>query len=566
MAQPVLAGSRASGTVGLVPAVLAVLLGSPATASLPTGCILHGRTWYGSTECSPKPANISDAEACRAACGSVSGCRNFSFWPEQDDCILICDVAGELQDAENDVLTGPRVCEEAACYALPAATFPGSSEMADWPSLGYQPQSLQCWPGFCDKVEYVDNAPASQSWIMTCEIWEQTELHGGESCKERCHSEAGCSSFGISSHDDCFLSNGFDCHAASAALASNQLPEVPQTVLRGDVRVLRSLGGVRVPGLEMAFKVADYTGHTVQDASRMCAQVCYSILACQYWQFNTDPVYGGCWLQYEELSVRYPLHDGDLLLADPDWAFGEYIQHTCPPETVLGVEVPSWVHETWVQISAGVILCFCIFCAVGSVRQWCNDDAKRSRAVTSRTSEAQDSKAELAEESRPMHRLVAAERYAELSALPEMPGESPESSEEVPLIHAREYSAVPSAVSFASSSPLLLPVQAQLGQYTAVQQFPQMASAPSFPPMPVLQQHPAGYTAMPTFGYAALLPSPASSPGSSMRLVPGPSIYSTARAGPPAGAASTPAPPPRLPRSNESPHEWGTTLTISPGI
>lgn len=307
----------------------------------------------------------------------------------------------------------------------------------------------------------------------------------------------------------------------------------------------------------------------------MCANVCYSILACEYWQFNADEVYGGCYVQIDD-SVPYPLRDSNLLLADPDWVEGEYIQHTCEPETWFGFEVPAWVHETWAQLSAGVFLCFCILCLVGTVRQcWNRGGGKRNRSLRSGEAESRGSKAELAEEARPMHRVVAAERYAELQALPEEALQP----EEFPLMAGREGTNA-SFVSFASSSPLLAPMQATAGQLAFVR--PMIQQVPAFMPMP-LQQQPrttGAYMAIPgavtppvvagSAGSPIFHATPVSTPGSSVRVgppvaPPGGGVASVIRrAVTPGPTPATPGPP--MPRVVDTPEEWGTTLTIPPGI
>lgn len=538
------------------PALLtAFMRSSVASGGFPTGCVVRGRTWHSPTR--PLSVNASDALDCQAACEGRDSCTNFSWWPLRGDCQLVDSTALELrspQESEDEVIVGPDFCGSAvACSAVAASSFPGASEAADWPDLGYQPQTLQCWPGFCDRVQLAKDVPASVSWTRTCETWGLAVLDPGESCQDRCFAEAGCSSFAKTADGECWVSAGFDCDAAHDARALNQEPESPQRLLRGDVRVLKELIALRVPGLVLAFRVSDFTWKTIdKDVADACAQICYSLLACQYWQYNSDPSTGGCYIQASENSVPYPLHETDLLLANPDWMMGEFIQHTCPPITIFGIEVPAWATNFWIQVSAGALLLMCILgCASRILLAWRRSKKKnRSRGLTAEAGSEVDQVGAV-------RRLLEAERKAELNA------SQPPEPEARTVSPSPSFASYPSIPSFASGTPLLTPM-------------PHIGT-PHLPAQPhVLAQR--------TKSYAYIMVPQVVSVGAAVSSTAKLSVASSSAgvlSAPPSPAftaphrqttISSPAPALREPARSSShapqpaqePEQWGTALTVQP--
>jgi len=81
-----------------------------------------------------------------------------------------------------------------------------------------------------------------------------------------------------------------------------------------------------VKGLRMQFSYGYFQNK--DDAIALCRDICYSSVACQYWQYAQD----GCWVEQpdRDYSARYPLTRSDAAPSTDVYA-GEYIQHLCPP-------------------------------------------------------------------------------------------------------------------------------------------------------------------------------------------------------------------------------------------
>jgi len=308
---------------------------------------------------------------CQEICAANANCTHFSYWPSNNDCWLGGPALDVLRDAAEEVITGPAVCpeESPACTVLPGELFPSTEEI-DWPTLGYQPQLLQCFPSDCSSTTLLDST--SSGWSGICKDLTQVSVADNETCKGKCMADMECPGYQIGDNGTCWHGVGWNCDTEDDWDPSWQPVEAGR-FMRGSVRVLKELVGIRVPMLQQAFNqdAMDVLG---DGARKACADVCYSILKCQYWQlydgyalgFVAD---GGCYVDQAGL-VPYPLLSTELLIAEDGWVAGEFIQRQCdvPAEEDDddGGE-PAWV---WCVIAFCVLACISL-CAVGAYALLC---------------------------------------------------------------------------------------------------------------------------------------------------------------------------------------------------
>jgi hypothetical protein len=163
----------------------------------------------------------------------------------------------------------------------------------------------------------------------------QVVVPQGETCESFCRKNVLCTVFQVLDDDahTCYqgeLNKGAWCLEREGD--STFKPLEAKRLMHGDMRVLANLTGVQVMGLKNVFTAYYYIHDS--DAVRTCAHVCYSNIACQYWQYSKA---WGCW-------VENPAPDGVGLIANPitsiSWmtetsfaktvTAGEHIQHFCP--------------------------------------------------------------------------------------------------------------------------------------------------------------------------------------------------------------------------------------------
>jgi len=121
-----------------------------------------------------------------------------------------------------------------------------------------------------------------------------------------------------------------------------------QRLQHGDVKVLAYLRGVKILNMfNLPLASIDPT-----EGETLCKIWCYSDIACQYWQYNSQE--NGCWVdarlfstvsgQDKDKVVKYPLAiDNEGAEADASWQIGEYIAHYCPPQAHMDPTQPPVV-------------------------------------------------------------------------------------------------------------------------------------------------------------------------------------------------------------------------------
>mmetsp|Transcript_47961 Transcript_47961/g.102693 ORF Transcript_47961/g.102693 Transcript_47961/m.102693 type:complete len:447 (+) Transcript_47961:52-1392(+) len=243
---------------------------------------------------------------------------------------------------------------------MPSDSWPALSAAASnaaWPS-GRQPARLSAWPQTgggtkepvyhtCWKTRIL--ADVAKGWPDMCtNLFRANSRNTPSLCEATCVEDARCSVWQFldvsGSGMECWLGSGTYC---------TQLPTPDlsfkvlggQRIQHGDVLVMRNMSGPLVRNL---YNLGPSATGTEEEQIQRCRNWCYSLIACQYWQFGVT----GCWIDSPYLEtergmipnrvVEYPLTNAGL---DSVYQMtrGEYIMHYCPPEERSPAELPSSV-------------------------------------------------------------------------------------------------------------------------------------------------------------------------------------------------------------------------------
>jgi hypothetical protein len=228
---------------------------------------------------------------------------------------------------------------------LPGPGWPGvtaAASNASWPS-GHQPARLEAWPKTteglpapCWKTTVVFDK--ANGWPGKClNLFRVPEVGLAENCRMACWGDPRCAVWQFVNQTipgQCWIGAGIQCDNRGNFVSSINV-QGAQRLMHGEVRVLKSMVGVKVKNL---FELGEYREGT-QDLSIMrCKAWCYSIISCDFWQFSASK---GCFIDAPMLStqkgafpqnvVSYPLTAADVT-QDPDIIAGEYVQHYCPSQ------------------------------------------------------------------------------------------------------------------------------------------------------------------------------------------------------------------------------------------
>jgi len=271
-------------------------------------------------------------------------------------------------------------------YLAPFTPAEAAAVMQGFPALSSWREPLQAWPkqpiGSAEpgrpltcwkRVELDMNGEElgkATSFVHTeveqcmglTDATSYTGITTAEECQQECGSESLCADWQFNPKTLCWMGNGYDCNAERSELED----ESSGRWMHGDVTVLGSLTEKKIDMsglLKSKGKPTDAKGDLLENVvgADICKKMCYSMIMCQYWQFNED---GECFV---DNGMNRALDDGlqpEEYTIDSDDVFaGEYIEHYCPPPPVpptppaprLRAAEPEKTDLTWLWILLGIL-------------------------------------------------------------------------------------------------------------------------------------------------------------------------------------------------------------------
>lgn len=327
-----------SPTLGLV----AVALHPVATAAgAPPGCFVTN--WLYTKPLTTGALTAESAEGCQAICAKTPECEVFSYWVAPQPKCSLGGAASRIDSSPTDgVVSGPKSCTSPpqACSAMPVSEWPRGTEgavMANW-STGYQPQKDQCFNGYgtvsakCPDVSILDSISAV--WPGQCHgLVKVDNVPQGISCEDACKQNVACPGYELAADGSCWHGLGRDCFTGGQT--GRGVPKEAKRFQRGSIRVIRNMTHLSLTNLETVFGPGSITSMSQQGGqplpARQCANVCYSLVGCEYWQLDTRI---GCRIENPANghTVTYPLSSSAVswdAASVADIVAGEYIQRRC---------------------------------------------------------------------------------------------------------------------------------------------------------------------------------------------------------------------------------------------
>jgi len=302
-------------------------------------CFHHNFRWF--PDIAGTDTKAQSLTECQSMCAhNVSGCAHFAYWPTSGKCYF-GDFSSHLVKSTTGPIAGRGVCQPptamppSVCSTeMPNDGFPGKTfadSNAAWPS-GRQPWGLECWPvhwtgGYvpCATVEVLEDT--RMHWPGKCRGLTLQDNVTAMECPKDCMKNPLCPAYQVDAQGNCWQGLGRDCF-----IREDFHPLAAQRLQHGHVRKLMDLAGWQIIGLSKVFD--NWAAYFLQDsdAIRMCRNVCYSDIRCQYWQYS--PKFG-CWAEdaSEDYHPLYPLTLDFAYRNTPfaiDCVAGEFIQHSCP--------------------------------------------------------------------------------------------------------------------------------------------------------------------------------------------------------------------------------------------
>lgn len=292
----------------------------------------------------------TSATDCQLRCSVTEQCKGFTFWSTTGQCDLTSTaLVLELAPSSSPAISGPPTCPAApvpGCQTteLPGAGFPGDTAEASaaaWPNAEV-PTNAQCWPrnnitGFptlCNPQSVTILEDTNSGWHGGCLGLVETTMADESTCEESCLMDPLCAVWSE------VLENTSDSQCWQGVMGNGCLNTAnpgasrAQRIMHGSYRVLKTLVGMQVNGLELMFDTTTVTPET--EAIKHCRYYCIGSLACQYWQYSNT---SGCWVENptdgETYRVAYPLTTANTNVGDAasdSMVAGEYVQHLCSSE------------------------------------------------------------------------------------------------------------------------------------------------------------------------------------------------------------------------------------------
>lgn len=361
----------AMGAIAALSLFLAATMG--AASAFTPGCLITGMRFIDPVSTTPPKA--SGARSCQNLCAANSSCNGFTYYPDSGECWFSGSGAGTnltLQAPGVPAYSGPKTCASPS----PACSV---SLIGEWPadtpldsnaafSTGYQPGVLQCWPktsfngsyGGCSEISTLDDTAAG--WPGKCLGLQPKTLVGDETCEGTCKADVMCPGFQVGTDGSCWQGLGEGCYGG-APWNKSWTPSSAKRFGRGSIARVKELVGVQLIGLKLVFDKAN--ADLMDDAVSQCKKVCYSVLKCQYWQFDRV---SGCWIEDPAAPLPYPLTKASIRNSTygSNVVGGEFIQRECSlivtPTTTTTTEAaggfPWW---GW------LLLALLLLCCIGGI-------------------------------------------------------------------------------------------------------------------------------------------------------------------------------------------------------
>lgn len=370
---------------------LAIATSLGTAAAFEPGCLAKGFTFSDPVSGTPH-ATVAGATSCGNMCVGDSSCKGFTYLPTSGECWF--SQSGSPEKMVSSTQASYVGWPGALCSSPPAACVASVKQGSDWPAataegsraafnIGYQPASLQCWPvtafsgepESCGEVIVLDDT--ATGWAGKCEGLSPVTVPENTTCETMCFTDVNCPSYQVGTDGSCWHGVGMGCWS-NVAWNKSWTPVAAKRYQRGTIRVLQTLDKVQVTGLTQVFDQQDAAN--MPDPAKQCANTCYSVMDCQYWQLVNS---ASCYIELPPRSVAYPLTTADAPNATVP-IVGEFIQHVCLESSVTTTTtqeaggIPWW---GWFLIALALLCCLC--CILGAILKMCcgTEEKETSRGL-----------------------------------------------------------------------------------------------------------------------------------------------------------------------------------------